>query len=215
MVFRRRSSYRRLDIMDDAARAAARGRVRKAIAGYSRVLDVDPLDFEAHARVAPLFARTGEINRSWTSYRLVAETYLQKGFHAKAAGVYVQAARHMPKKKEVWESLCDVYLMRDLKADAVDALFNGHRNFRGRYRETAIRLLEKAREIEPWRYDVTKRLARLLKKSGRNGEALSILQGLAAREQGRQLRKVRGDIFRLSPGFDTAWRWMRAAIKGR
>jgi tetratricopeptide (TPR) repeat protein len=215
MVFRRRSSYSRLDLMDDAARAAARGRLRKAIAGYSRVLDVDPLDFEAHSRVAPLFARTGEVNKSWTSYRLVAETYLQKGFHAKAAGVYVQATKHMPKKKEVWENLCEVYLMRDLKADAVDALFHGHRNFKGRYRDTAIRLLEKARQIEPWKYNVTKRLARLLRKSGRKGEALSILEGLAAREKGKHLRKVRGDIFTLSPGLSTAWLWMKAAIKGR
>ena len=215
MVFRRKSSYSRLDIMDDAARAAARGRGRKAIRGYSRVLDVDPLDFEAHSRVAPLFARAGEINKSWTSFRLVAETYLAKGFHAKAAGVYVQASRHMPKKKEVWESLSDVYLMRDLKADAVDSLFLGHRHFKGRYRATAIKFLEKAREIEPWRYNVTKRLARLLSRTGRKDEALSMLQGLAAREPGKNLRKVRGDIFRLSPGFNTAWLWLRAAIKGR
>ncbi len=201
--------------MEDAARAAARGRLRKAIAGYSRILEVDPLDFDAHARVAPLLARTGETKRSWTSYRFAAESYLMRGFHAKAAGVYAQAARYMPKKMEVWEGLSGIYLMRDLKADAVAALFLGQRHFKGRDRKTAIRLLEKAREIEPWRYDVTKRLARLLGKSGRKNEALKLLHGLAGREQGKKLRRVRGAIFLLSPGFTPAWLWLKAAIKGR
>ncbi len=215
MVFRRNNSYSRLDIMDDAARAAARGRLKKAIAGYSRVLDVDPKDMEVHARVAPLLARAGDAGKSWSSYRIVAESYLARGFHAKASGVYTQAARYMPRKKEVWEGLSEIYMMRERKADAVGALFVGQRHFKGRDVSTAIKLLEKAREIEPWSYDVVRRLAKLLAKNGRKDRAVEMLSGLADREPGKRLRKVRGQIFLLQPGTGTAWLWLRAAVKGK
>lgn len=215
MWFKRKSSYSRASIMEGAGKAAAKGRLKKAIAGYRRVIEVDPNDFDAHSRVAPLLARAGDIDGSWTSFRTIGETYRMRGFPAKAAGVYVQAARYMPKKSEVWENISALHLERGLKADAIEALIAGHRHFKGRARDIAIRLLEKAWGIEPWRYDVTRRLSKLLGKSGRKDEALKLLYGLAGRTRGGNLRRVRGQVFRLSPGLTPAWLWLRAAIKGR
>lgn len=216
MWFKRKSSYIRAEVMEEAGRAAAKGRLKKAIAGYRRVLEIDPADLEAHSRIAPLLAKAGELDESWKSFKAAGEAYRKRGFLEKAASVYAQAARYMPKESEIWENISNLQLERGLKADAVDALIAGHRHFKGRaLRDKSIRLLKKAWAIEPWRYDVTTRLAKLLGKSGRKDEAMGLLCGLADRTQGGRLRRVRGAVFLLSPGLSSAWMWLRAAVYGR
>ena len=55
-----RKTYDRAAVLDHADRARGRGSVRKAIRGYSTILQHDPNDHQVHARVAPSPAPNGD-----------------------------------------------------------------------------------------------------------------------------------------------------------
>jgi tetratricopeptide (TPR) repeat protein len=166
-------------------------------------------------RAANLLAHTGHLDEAWSAFRFAAAQHVKDGFFEKAISVYTQAASYFPKKFEVWESLADLYMKRERKPDALKALLDGRRHLPElEYHRQATQLLRKACEIEPWHYVATWELARLLARAGGKEEARSLLLGLAARNRGAQLRRVRGALFRLSPTPGAAWRWLRAAIRG-
>ncbi len=215
MIFRKTAGYSRAGSFDAARHAQAKGKVKKAITEYKKILVADPGDQDALVRIAPLLARTGESARAWQSFQAAAERYLDLGFFNKAAGVYAQAARCMPRHAFIWERLSELYLTKGHKADAVDALFTGHRNFtRKKDRAHGVKMLRKAFEIAPWSFKTTHALAMLLKKTGKKDEAFALLQGLAEREEGEERKKALKAAFRVKPGFMTAWRWLRAG-KGK
>ncbi|GMR05023.1 MAG: hypothetical protein BMS9Abin23_0947 [Thermodesulfobacteriota bacterium] len=213
MLFRRRRSYTRTEILEAAGKAQARGRTKKAIAHYKKVLKANPGDHVVHAKAAPLFARTKQFSESWSSFRAAGRGYAEKGFEEKALGVYTQATRYIPREIGAWEAVTSLQLARGLDADAVKTLIKGHRNFTHRsLRPKAIQLLRRAREISPWNFEVTFELARLLSKTGEAEEALRLLCGLAERARGRDLRRVRGALLRLSPTAGSLWRWLSSSV---
>lgn len=214
MIFRKKNTYCRSASLEAAAKARARGKNKKAIAEYMKILTVDPRDHIVHAKVAPLMAEKDH-DEAWKSFRAAAHGYIKDGYPEKAIGVYVHAVRFMPRRIEVWESIVGLQMERNLKADAVNTLFKAHRCFRGRkHRDTAIGLLRKAFSIAPWHYEVTFELARLLARTGNKEEALRLYDGLAVRSRGLHLRRVRSAIMKLSPSPVSAWRWLRAAFSG-
>jgi cytochrome c-type biogenesis protein CcmH/NrfG len=81
--------------------------------------------------------------------------------------------------------------------------------------KTGERLLRRALEIDPWHAEGRLALSRLLRRQGRRGEARALLEELAPRLSGSELRRVRGALFRLGPTPAAAWRWLRAATAGR
>lgn len=214
MLFWRERSYNREKCLADAAKAQAGGRVKKAVSHYKRVLEADPDDYLVHAKVAPLLARMRNFEEAWMSFKIAGSRYLAAGFSQKAISTYLQAAKFMPRNPEVWETMAHVYVMQGKKAEALHTLFNGHRFFRkGPGRERAVSMLRKAFEIDPWNFEVTVELSKLLKKID-PVESMGLLEGLSARVKSSQLVKVRAAMFLLSPGFPTAWRWVKAAWAG-
>jgi hypothetical protein len=94
-------------------------------------------------------------------------------------------------------------------------LFAGSKHFRRkRDRGHAIHLLRSAFDLEPYHYEVTLDLARLLAAQGEEDEANRLLSAFAERCRGRKLRRIRGLQFRLAPSPLTAWRWLRALVLG-
>lgn len=210
MWFKRHKPYSRTEILEAAGKAQAKGKTKKAIAEYMKVLEANPDDHVVHGKVAPLLARTKQFSRSWSSFMAAGQGYELGGFGDKALSVYTHAARCMPLQVEAWESVTRLQLSRGLREDAVNTLLKGHRHFRGRrLREKAIRLLRRACEVIPRHFEVTFELARLLAKTGEKDEALRLLRGLAEREEGANLRRIRGAILRLSPTPASAWLWLR------
>ena len=121
---------------------------------------------------------------------------MTKGFVEKAVGVYKQARQYVPTKIEVWQRLADLDLQRGRSADAVNNLYLGSRVFRRRkHRRKALELLSQAFQIEPYRFEVTYDLAVLLIKCKEKGRARKMLDELARRTKGRDLRRVRGRLF--------------------
>lgn len=214
MFFWREKSYDRERCLADAAKAQAGGRLKKAVGHYRRVLEADPDDYLVHAKMAPLLARIRNFEEAWMSFKIAGSRYLAAGFSQKAISMYAQAAKFMPRNPEVWETMANVYIMQGRRAEAMHTLFNGHRFFRnGPERGKAVSMLRKAFELDPWNFEVTMELSKLLRKVD-PVESTGLLEGLSSRVKGRELRKVRSAMFVAGPGFPAAWRWVKAAWSG-
>lgn len=210
MFFSRKKEYNRKECLKAARAYEAKGRKNKAINGYLKILENEPADYEVHGRVAPLLAKKKRYAESWDSFLAASQGFREAGFVDKAVGYLVKATRVMPWKTQAWDAAAALYVDLDRRPDAVRTLFEGHKNFRKKAeRDEAVRLLRKASNLEPWNFEVTFELAKILKKKGEKAESIGLLEGLSDRTGGRELKRVRAALFLMSPGFSNAWRWLR------
>lgn len=199
-----------------AEAARARGRRKKAIALYRKVLEVDPRDLTVHGKIAPLLARAGKRDEALASFRAAWEGQFRAGFVDRALAVLRQAVDLYPEENALWEEMARLHLQRGRRADAVAAMVEaGERLWKRRQPLAAVKALRRALEIEPWHPQATLLLARALAKDGRIDDALSLLDALGARVRGKVLRRVRRLAFFLSPTPARLWRWIRSAFGGR
>jgi tetratricopeptide (TPR) repeat protein len=207
----RKRPYDRARLFADASRAQRKGKAKKAVALYREILAAEPGDVAVHRRLAPLLARTRQDDEAWRSFRRAAEALLRQGFFERAIGVYREAAHHLPRESAVWLEIAELELQRGRRADALVALATGRSQLRSRReRQAAIRLLERARELDPAAVEVGLDLAGLLAKTGSRARASELLETLARGKRGHVLRRVRGRQLRLSPGPVAVWRWLRS-----
>lgn len=196
-------------------RARARKRYRRATALYRRVLAVEPANVELHARLAPLLVATRRPFDAWLSYRFCAEAAAADNRLEQAAAIYREAARRLRRELAAWECLAATERSRGRDREALAALREARRHFRGRRRRCeAIYLLRRAREIEPWEPGIVLDLSRLLARSDQESEAQLLLDSLADRSGGAELRRVRATQWRISPTLRNTWRWLRALAGG-
>jgi len=204
-------SYDRGRILQDAARARQRGRSRKAIELYRRVLEVEPNNPDLERRVAPLLARTRQREEAWLSYKKAADALAKRGFVDQAIGVYSEAKRYLPQEVELWRSLAELELERGRRPDALATLLEGRRRLRRRkQRKGAIALMERARRIDPRHFDTSFELACLLARDGVRLRAARLLEELGGWATGKQLRRVRRRQLRMWPSPGNLWRWLRS-----
>ena len=204
----KKKTYDRSETLAAAAKARSKGKPKKAIAEYRKALEHAPDD------PAILLAQAGEFPAAWKSFIVAGEALEQQGFADRALGVYAQAASVMPWHPKTWKAVARLRLDKGQRADAVKALCEGRDHLtRRQQRPEAIELLLVARQIDADDFELALDLAWLLRKEGRRDECRPILEGLAHR--GGALRRVRGELFRLAPSFGAAWRWLRAALRGR
>ena len=202
-VFRRKS-YNRTSTLTAANEARGRGRVRKAISGYSEILRNQPDDHQVHARIAPLLAKVGRREESRKSFNAAGDGYLAAGFADKAIAVWALAAQHFPEDVRFWERIANEQVRRGHKADAVRALLQGRDQLRSRsQRPRAILLLEQVLALDAFNVDAKLDLAKLLRLEGKRREAKRLLNELSRTVQGPKASRVRAAQFRISPSFRT------------
>lgn len=211
-----RKHYDRTRILRDAGRARGRGRRKKALRLYRRVLDVEPGNDELLRKVAALYAETGQTSEAWDAYRQAALGMLSRGFLERSIGLLREAASHIPHEIEVWNQLADLELQRNRPLDSHSVLLEGRQHFRARkhYRE-AVLLLLRARKIRPRHFDTDYDLAGLLARAGARSQAHAILEQLVPDAQPRELRKLRTRQLVMSPTPAACWRWLRARFGRR
>jgi tetratricopeptide (TPR) repeat protein len=210
---RKKRGYDRSRLLADAGAAQRRGKLRKAAELYREILRVEPGNVDIERKLAPLLARTGDRDGAWASYRRSAQGLEENGFVDRAIGVYREAAQHLPRKPELWLALAELEAKRGRRADAAQALLAGARALRSRKdRPQALRLLERAHQLDPGAVEVGLELAGRLAQSGKRERALRLLDDLARRKSGRLLRRVRARQLYLAPGPRTAWRWLHALV---
>lgn len=211
-LFSSEPTYDRSRILDAASRARTRKRYRRATQLYRRVLAVEPANVDLHARLAPLLVATRRPFDAWLSYRVCAEAAVADNRLEQAAAIYREAARNLRHELDAWERLAATERARGHDREALAALVEARKHFRGRSRRCqAIYLLRRAREIEPWNPGVVLGLAKLLARTDQQSEAQLLLDSLADRCEGSELRRVRGAQWRISPTLRNTWRWLRAS----
>lgn len=207
--------YDRARILADARRAIARGKHLKAIALYERVQQVEPENTDLLRRLAGQRARAGQREEAWRDCCEAVDRLVKGGFIEQAIGVYRDFAAQIPDETAVWEALAGLELERKRPPDAVEVLLEGRRWFRSRgKRQEALTLLRRARKIDPTHFEANFDLAGLLARCGAPVPARRILQDLERHVRGRNLRRLRGRLFWLSPGPGAAWRWLSALVRG-
>jgi len=207
--------YDRSESLARAAKAEGRGKRKRAMAEYRKVLAQEPDNPGILVKLAALLAQTRQLDEARAKFQLAAEIYAKQEFDDKSLAVYRQAVTYLPKRVEIWERIAELDVKRERVPEAIRDLLEGSAKFRRRAeRQSAIRLLRVAVKIEPWQFEATMRLARLLAKQGARPEALRLYDGLCERNRSVRLRKVRAAQLRLSPTPAAAWRWLRAALRG-
>ena len=212
-LFRREGRYDRRKLLVHAAKARKKGKPRRAIEAYRRVLEAEPHDTEVHRKIAPLLARVGQHQAAMDSFTQAMQGLIRSGFEARAVGVCREATEYYPRQVELWETIARLRLKVANAADAVSALLEGRSHFRRRrHLPKAIRLLERAYEIDPTNVTVSFDLSRLLLRSGERDKARAILAKLQTQLYGRKLRRLRFAQFRNDPSARTAWVLLRAVL---
>lgn len=210
MFGRERTPPSRHELIAAGDRARVKGKTKKAIAEYRRVLEGNPDDFEVHGKLAPLLAATKRPKEAVESFRKCAEGHAQRGFADRAIAVYVQAATMFPKQIELWEKAARLHYERGRRADAVKILWQGSKHFRKKTRlAQAAAMLESAASIDPQNVALALDLSGVLKKLGKRDEALRVLEFRVERATDDERRSIRRAQFRLEPSFKRLWRWWR------
>jgi tetratricopeptide (TPR) repeat protein len=213
---KKKDEYDRDEILKAAEKAERKGDRARAVAEYEKVLRWEPQNLPLHQKVAVLLAESGRDAEAWSRFVSAAEGYVKDGFQDKAAAVYTQASGYLKTKVDLWLALADLHVRRGRRADGVKACLDGRRSFRKlNQQHQASQLLRKALEIEPFHLEGTLDLARLRRRTGGREEARRLLHGVAVRNQGPALRRIRAAQVRLSPTPAALWRWLRAAVAGR
>ena len=206
-----KTHYDRARLLSAAGHARSRGRRRRAISLYRKVLRVEPSNHVLRKRVACLLAQVGRLSEAHEHYRLVTAGLTRRGFDTHAIGVYREALGFLPRERDLWSGLAELQAKQEHVRDAVETLHAGRRRFRSRRRRSdAIALLEQAHCIAPRDVDTAIDLARLLEKSGDHTRAARVLWEAVPGARGRALRRLRMRQLLLSPAPATAWRWVRS-----
>jgi tetratricopeptide (TPR) repeat protein len=225
--FKDKTHYNRADALEAASKAQGAGKKKKAIVEYRKVLEHEPGNAAVLSKLGVLLAETRQLPDAWKAFVAAAESWKKQGFVDKRYAVYQQAASYMPLEVELWEALARIDVERGRRPDAVNTLLEGRSHFRKRkYRSLAIRLLRAALKIDDEHFDAAFGLAKLLRKTGGRAEARRILDKLAMANTAaprskagtnakKRLRRVRGSLFIMGPTPAAAWRWTRAALRGR
>ena len=216
MLFRQKAPLSRNELIADADKARAKGKLKKAIAGYRKALELEPGDPVVHGKLAPLLARAKQSEAALESFHAAARGHLDKGFADKALAVYTQAADTFPYHMSLWQQLSQLNLTKGRKADAVRVLLRGRLYFRRKNeRREAVTLLKEALALDGELFEPRLDLARLLALQGQRAEALALLEPMVKGLEGGALRRVRWTLARVSPSVGAWWRWLRAVVRGR
>lgn len=214
--FRKKPVYDRRAILEAASQAQGKGKRKKAIAEYRKVLEMEPDNPTLLVKLAVLLAETKQPEEAWKTFVRSAELYRKDGMTDKWSSVWTQAVLYFPRAPEAWLALAEAKQSKSVAADATATLLGATKHFRRRKdRDGLVTLLRRAFELTPYAHDVTLAYAKALVKTGAKKDAIAMLEELARRSGGRKLRQVRGRLFRLRPTPGAAWRWLRAAFGRR
>ncbi len=204
------SSYDRGEILRIAEKHRSRGRIRKAIREYEKILSVDRRDIDVHVKVAPLYIRVGRKEQAKDSLRQVISWYEKQGFNEKAIAMLRLTLTVDRRNPGAYLHLAALYLEKDHAGDARNVLDAARKAFRGkRYRKEALAVEEKILSLAPDDFPTQVSLVRLLWKTGKRQEMLDRLQRMeeqwARRGNKKNWRKTRLLLCRYSPSLSTGW----------
>ena len=209
----RTRDYDRKRVLEKASQARRRGKRKKAIELYRKVLEDETENVDLHRRLGVLHAEIRRREEALSHFGHAVRGLAARGFPDKAVGLCREAVGFYPTEANVWEAIADLQLARERRADAYDALIEGRGHMRGRkQRNGAIRLLRRACVIEPGRVDLQIDLSNQLARARQRVEARAILDRLVGTTRGRDRRRALAARLRIAPTPMGFIRWMGAAF---
>jgi tetratricopeptide (TPR) repeat protein len=203
----------RTRLLDEANRARARGRHRRAISLLRRVLEFDPADHDVAIRLAELLAVEGQRFEAWSLYRAAGKTMLRERRHEQSLAIFREATRCLPFEFEAWRITAELLRKLGRDEDAQLTLREARRQYRSRFDcAQAIEILRLIRQIDPWDHEIVLDLSRLYAQTDQGARALRILESLAVRSEGSRLRAIRFAQWQISRSFLHLRLWLRAGF---
>lgn len=161
------ASVKREQILQEAEKLAARGKLDAAVREYRRALEQGPADTTALNKLGDLLVRANRIDEAIDVYQRIAEFFASDGFFLKGIAIYKKINRLDPQRTEVYERLADLYFKQGLVVEGRQQLVTLADWFlRSRRTEDGIRTYRKLVELEPTNFQARAKLVDLLIQAG-------------------------------------------------
>jgi tetratricopeptide (TPR) repeat protein len=207
-LFGSKDYYDRSEILGKAEKLRSRGRVKKAIREYEKVLAVDPQSIEVHTKIAPLYIRAGRKDQARASLRRVIAWYEKEGFVEREIAMLRLSQTLDRRDLAVVLRLADLYLGKGVTGDALRLLEGARKTFRRkRFLNETIAVEQKILSFAPDDFRAQVSLVRILWRAGRRrdaGERLWEMESHWARRKNKKCwRKTRWLLCRYAPSLST------------
>ena len=144
------AATKRDQIIQEAEKLAARGKLDAAIKEYRRAVDQAPGDTNALNRLGDLLVRVTRIPEAIEVYQRIAEHFAQDGFFLKSIAIYKKVNRLDPRRTETYERLADLYFKQGLVVEGRQQLLTLADWFiRSKQPPEAARVYRRLVELEP------------------------------------------------------------------
>lgn len=161
------ASVKREQILLEAEKLAARGKLDAAVREYRRALEQGPADTTTLNKLGDLLVRANRIDEAIDVYQRIAEHFASDGFFLKGIAIYKKINRLDPQRTDVYERLADLYFKQGLVVEGRQQLVTLADWFlRSRRLEDGIRTYRKLVELEPTNFQARAKLVDLLIQVG-------------------------------------------------
>jgi tetratricopeptide (TPR) repeat protein len=144
------ASGKREQIIEEAEKLAARGKLDAAIKQYMRAVDQLPSDTNSLNRLGDLLVKVDRIPEAIEVYQRIAEHFATDGFFLKSIAIYKKVNRLDPRRTETYERLADLYFKQGLVVEGRQQLQTLADWFlRAKQSQDAVRVYRRLVELEP------------------------------------------------------------------
>ena len=162
------ASVKRDQILQEAEKLAARGKLDAAVKEYRRALEQLPNDTSTLNRLGDLLVRLERTAEAIEVFQRVSEHFASDGFFLEAIAIYKRVNRLDPQRTEVYERLADLYFKQGLVVEGRQQLLTLAEWFlRSKNPGDAIGLRRLA-ELEPSNFQARAKLIDLLVQDRRH-----------------------------------------------
>jgi tetratricopeptide (TPR) repeat protein len=180
------STVKRDQILQEAEKLAARGKVDAAVKEYRRALEQVPNDTNTLNRLGDLLVRGNRIAEAIDAFQKVAEHFAGDGFFLKAIAIYKRINRLDPQRTETYERLADLYFKQGLAVEGRQNLLTLADWFvRSRNLNDAVRIYRRLADLEPSNFPARAKLIDLLVQAGDVGGVTREIDSLGRTLLGR------------------------------
>lgn len=182
------ATVKREQILQEAEKLAARGKLDAAIKEYRRALELAPNDTNTLNRLGDLLVRVNRIDEAIDVYQQIAEHFAHDGFFLKAIAIYKKVNRLDPQRTQTYERLADLYFKQGLVVEGRQQLMTLADWFmRSRNLPEAVRISRRLTELEPANFQARAKLVDLLVQTGDGQAATTEIDALGRFLLGRNM----------------------------
>ncbi len=173
------ATVKRDQILQEAEKLAARGKLDAAVKEYRRALEQIPNDTSTLNRLGDLLVRLERTSEAIEVFQRVAEHFAGDGFFLKAIAIFKRVNRLDPQRTEIYERLADLYFKQGLVVEGRQQLLTLADWFtRSKNMGDAVRVFRRLADLEPSNFQARAKLIDLLVQTGDVGGVTTEIDSL-------------------------------------